>query len=562
MMYHFLPVRTLDRLVGETRQGPLEAWTFDDRADRRAAEQALAARGIAARIRSAYKPLLHFFLDEARPGFTAARIAWPHHPQAEPNRFLLETYPLAALFPRARLVFEKGREGLTYDVTLTYPEGEEHHCVFAPNRVHRDAAGTTLLSPTGWRIAAGHAERLETDYEQIFAGVVAAVDAQAWGPAEPYFGELNIAVGLPARDRPLRHGDEVLSLAEAMEEDLYFALLEVFKRKTGRPMDDRRLQPGQIVPELRTGVPAEVGVTLRPLATEDRGGPAQPLEAAGAPPPVAQIREVLARIGGEEFTARSRAGRLVAARYHRGAGRPVMISAGQHANETSPVVGALRAGLVLAAAGADFSLSPMENPDGYALHGRLARENPRHMHHAARYTALGDDLEYREGPEGLYEQEIRRQAEARTGAGLHVNLHGYPAHEWTRPLSGYIPRGFAMWTLPKGYFLVLRHRSGWGATARRLIEAVTAELGAVPGLAEFNAQQIALYRIHAGEPAFEMINGFPCQVSEDNRHRVPLTLITEYPDETIYGAAYAAGHEAQMRTVLAARAAWQDLGTP
>ena len=81
----------------------------------------------------------------------------------------------------------------------------------------------------------------------------------------------------------------------------------------------------------------------------------------------------------------------------------------------------------------------------------------------------------------------------------------------------------------------------------------------MPDLADFNARQIALYRTHAGEPGFEVINGFPCYIHADDRHRVPLTLITEYPDETVYGAAYIAGHTAQMHTVLAAHAAWQSL---
>ncbi len=60
-----------------------------------------------------------------------------------------------------------------------------------------------------------------------------------------------------------------------------------------------------------------------------------------------------------------------------------------------------------------------------------------------------------------FEKAIRVEAEARTNAKLHVNLHGYPSHEWTRPLSGYVPRSFAMWTLPKGFFLIIRHHASW-----------------------------------------------------------------------------------------------------
>src|SRR5690606_15628765 len=149
------------------------------------------------------------------------------------------------------------------------------------------------------------------------------------------------------------------------------------------------------------------------------------------------------------------------------------------------------------------------------------QDNPRHMSHAARYTALGDDLEYRDpdnaGPL-LFETAIRIEAEKRSGARLHVNLHGYPAHEWTRPLSGYIPRNFAMWTLPKGFFLIVRHHQGWDIPARKLTEAVTRRLAKLPGLLDMNARQIKLFEQHAGETGFEMINGFPCLVSLDERN--------------------------------------------
>ena len=76
------------------------------------------------------------------------------------------------------------------------------------------------------------------------------------------------------------------------------------------------------------------------------------------------------------------------------------------------------------------------------------------MHHAARYTGLGDDVESR-GDTPVYESLIRKEALALMDAKLHINLHGYPAHEWTRPLSGYLPRGFELWTIPKGFFVII-----------------------------------------------------------------------------------------------------------
>lgn len=560
MNFHARPQPTLDWLVA-TATDAFEAWTFDDRAARQRACEALETKGIQARIHSAYKPLLHFFLEDVRPGLLAATIRWPFHTAAEPNRFLLETYPLAALFPQAQLRFEKGAEGCVYQVELTYPDGTESHEVLAPNHVHVDHIGETVLSPTGWLIDAKGARRLETDYEQIFQGAITAIAGHDWGDSEPFFEELNIAAAVPARDLDLGYGDEIVSLAEALHEDLYFSCLELFQKRSGRPLGDRHLQPGQIVPEVRHGPLCEIRVSLKSFDRQDRGGPLQTLDRATEPLSVAQIRAELDRIGGTPLAAQSRAARQVEARHHRGQGKPVMISAGQHANETTPVVGALRAAHRLALQDADFVISPLENPDGYALHGRLCELTPRHMLHAARYTALGDDLEYREAAGALFEKEIRRQAEAVSGARLHINLHGYPAHEWTRPLTGYIPRNFAMWTLPKGFFLILRYREGWKATAQELMERVTTALLEVDGLAELNARQIALYRIHAGETGFEMINGFPCYLQQDDRHSVPLTLITEYPDETIYGPQFVAGHQAQMQVVLAAHAAWQEIGT-
>ena len=267
--------------------------------------------------------------------------------------------------------------------------------------------------------------------------------------------------------------------------------------------------------------------------------------------------------GGEAFEARSRSGRILAARYVAGSDAAVMISGGQHPNETTGIVGAIRAARKLAERrGAHFTISPLENPDGYALHQRLRADNPRHMHHAARYTALGDDLEYRTRENSgvhLNEKAIRFRAQEMSGASLHVNLHGYPSHEWTRPLSGYVPRNFAMWTLPKGFFLIIRHHADWERQAEALLDRVTRHLGAIPGLLDYNNRQIALYEIHAGETGFRIINGFPCLSSVDDRHTVPMTLITEYPDETIYGNDFITGHTAQMETVLSAYDAWQEI---
>lgn len=567
--------RSLDQLVARftepTMQGAsIEAWLFDDRQSRQTAAAKLQACGVNAIFRSAYKPLLHFFLEEIDCRQLAeVVIHYPSHPACAHNRFLLETYPLSALLGEVPVQFiaaerKNAIQDIIYGVTLTYQDGQrEQHQVLAPNRLHKDCIGETLLSPTGWLMVTHRgsksSERFETDVEQLFQQSITAIADHQWGDSEPYFAELNIAVQIPIKDQPLAYGHEAISLAEGLHEDIYFSLLEVFQRKSGRPLGDRGLQPGQIVPEIRyaSGDPA-VTIRLRDLATQDSTGETQALATAAAPLCAGQIIDELARLEGDEFTASARSGRTVYGRYIRGSDLPIIISAGQHANETTGVVGALRAAQsLITRKGAHFSLSPQENPDGYALHHRLRAAQPNHMHHAARYTALGDDLEYRTG-EALWEKAIRTQAEALTNAKLHVNLHGYPAHEWTRPFSGYVPRGFEMWTLPKGFFLIVRHHAGWERSAERLLDAVTRQLAAIEGLVNENGAQIARFEQHAGETGFRMINGFPCLIGEDHRHTVPLTLLTEYPDETIYGAAFIRGHTVQMATVIAAYDALQN----
>ncbi|KMO42295.1 hypothetical protein VQ03_11185 [Methylobacterium tarhaniae] len=559
--------RSLDALLA--RDWPagaaVEAWLFEDAESRARAERALAARGVAARLRSAYKPLLHAFLEEIDlAGVADIAIAYPVHPAAAPQRFLTEAYPLAAFVGAVPIRFaaQDPRETdlPTYEVRLRQAGGEVRDLrVPAPNRRHADAFGRALLSPTGWLTVDGAGARLETDYEAAFAQAVAAVAAHPWGDAEPFFEELSLRIGIPARDRALPCGEEVVSLAEALHEDLYFSLLEHFQHRTGRPPGDRHLRPGQIVPEvaIRDGA-IDVAVETRPLC-----GPGDRLPVAGAGILAEEdLPSALSALGGHALTATARSGRSVLGRYIEGGDRAVMIGSGQHPNEVTGPAGALAAARVLAGRdGAHFTVSPLENPDGAALQRRLAAENPRHMHHAARYTALGDDMEYRIAPP-FHETALRHAAERCGGALLHVNLHGYPAHEWTRPLSGYLPAGFESWSLPRGFFLILRHWRGWAEAAEALAAAVTARLAEDAALMALTRTQLALSARHAPPPPLRMLSGIPCLIAEDARHRVPLTLITEYPDETITGDALAAGIRAQARTVLAAYDAFQDLALP
>jgi hypothetical protein len=555
---------------GALRGARVEAWLFEDAACRRAAERELAGYGVTATLRSAYKPLLHFFLEEvALPSLRRVCVRYPVHERADPARFLLEAYPLAALLrgAGAEAQFVPGDADLHYHVELERRDGaRETHRVFAPNRLREDHVGEPVLAPAGWLRVHGRPgvdEAIQTEYETIFARAVEAVRDHPWDSEEPYFDRLVVRAEIPGADLRLRHGHECLSPAEALHEDLYFSLLEVLRRRGGRAVDDRTARPGQIVPEVRyTAAGPRVRVTLEPFEDGEPSSPPVALETADRPPSLAQISAELSALGGRALCARSRQGRVVAGVYRPGARPAILVTAGQHGNESSGVVGALRAARRLAARpDAHFAVIPVENPDGYALHRQLSLVHPCHMHHAGRYTAFGDDLGARER-EPWFETAARVEARRLSGATLHLNLHGYPAHEWTRPLTGYVPRGFGLWTIPKGFFLIVRHHTAWAERAAAFLAQLTERLGQIPDLVLLNRAQLETYRAHAGRLAFPVYHDVPCQVIADDQAPAPLTVITEFPDETVYGEPFVLAHTVQMHTVLAAEDLHAALAPP
>jgi hypothetical protein len=84
---------------------------------------------------------------------------------------------------------------------------------------------------------------------------------------------------------------------------------------------------------------------------------------------------------------------------------------------------------------------PEENPDGAALHVRLAAEPEARnwKHHPARYNALG--FEYGEAhfdPDTRFgEARARTNLWRRWPADVVVDNHGVPSHEWVQPFAGY-----------------------------------------------------------------------------------------------------------------------------
>ena len=72
---------------------------------------------------------------------------------------------------------------------------------------------------------------------------------------------------------------------------------------------------------------------------------------------------------------------------------------------------------------------------------------------------------------------------------MHCRSSTASARPWLP--SGYLPRSFELWTIPKGFFLVLRHHPSWADKAVRLLEGVTARLARIPELVAFNARRLA-----------------------------------------------------------------------
>ncbi|MEO1612984.1 MAG: peptidase M14, partial [Pseudomonadota bacterium] len=388
--------------------------------------------------------------------------------------------------------------------------------------------------------------------EQAFQAVMNAVSGLEWTEDGPLFNRLEAAIAAPFRDHPLPVAGEHLSMAEAMHEDLYFSILEALRLRRGGDETNRAVAPGQIAPMLAFASDA-VTVELRAAAHRP-----QPDEVPGSlvdpaairrPMTGGEISTALGALGGAPFSAASRLGWPVEGRRIRGEGPGVFLSAGQHANEPTGPAGALAAAPELIARGADLALAPMKNTEGCALYEELLRDWPTHMNHAARYTGGGDDLEY---VDLGFEKEIYHQARALTGADLHVNLHGYPAHEWTRPFTGYLPRDFELWTLPKGFLLLLRHAPGRAGEAQAIVDHVAMRLAENEAVADLTRAQLARYERYAGASPFETRCGFPFLVQERADLDFPLTLITEAPDETVYDEAFAVWRDAQAIAAIAA----------
>jgi len=554
-----------------------EAWIFADRDTRLAIQAEFKDKGQVVTLHSAYKPLVSFFIESDIDWNTTStlRVGVPVHPlNKDSQRFYLEAYPLSGLYPHIEF-YSSERADAQYRVQWQCTgELSREITVFAPNHVHDDCIGEQHLSPTAWlKLSDGSVDQpIDSAYEQLFWQTLAAIIAQPYRNQVPLFEQLLIDVTLPIKDHPLPFYDESISLREALHEEFYFSLLEWVQQRSNKPSGSRDIRPGQIVPNIRYGETYSSTVTLAaypeqlPVVASTPALTPSALSSCDRTLTLAQVNGALTHLikhhQGKAFSGNSVLGQTVhgAIFEHDTTAGGALITGAQHANETTGVVGGLRAchDYLRQTPAFPIAIIPVHNVDGYQLYHQLLKDNPHHMHHAARYSAHGNDIEYQQ-PDEKYERALRDEGISRVNALLHLNLHGYPAHEWTRPLTGYIPKNFDLWSIPKGFFLIMRYQPGFASVARALIETVTCALGKVPTLVDYNQAQISCYEIHNQTKEFEVIQGFPVMFTESEQLVCPLTLITEFPDESIQGERFVLGQEAQRVTVLTALQALDTL---
>ena len=532
------------------------------------------------RVRSAYKTGYFWLTEEVQPLWRRAQadrltVTYPSGPGSSPGRFLQELYPLAALMEREGVAVEfvNGAAGRAYSAalfrgTLQVWEGT----CFIPLHTRLATDGREVLAPTGWLTLWTrpwrspepplYQGRLATDGELFWDWYGRAVLPRLLNladrrPGLPIFKNLSVSVGLSEPDLDIGVLGERISMTEALTEEVYFGTVDALKRHRSEAAGSRSLMPGRIVP-VAVSTPGADGWAR--VILSEYGAPEVPAEMPADSPgpeigghPASQgnaspwnpsrtwqaAREVADSLQLEwHVPAMSVEGRPVPAVVRRSGSRGggVLVTGGQHANETTGVAAAVQFISTLATGSRPFAVLPLENPDGAYLHRALIQVNAVHMHHAARYTSLGDDLESR-----VHSGRLRWEARGRVWAAeavqatLHLNLHGYPAHEWVRPYSGYAPFGFESWALPAGFMTIVWYHSGLAEEARKLAHAIAGRLRQLPDVAEHAARACRANASHSAQPHYELIQGLPFMVSEQPAALCPLTVITEAPDETVYG---------------------------
>lgn len=571
------------------------------------AQEHLRGRGLKAQVslRSSYKTGLFWILEEVLPrlrraGADGLGLAYPVAQEPPAWRFLQETFPLVDRLETEGIALES--QPLA-DATMGYQaialKGNtplwQLDCPLPLYRRSIVGGSSVWASSGGLRVECGgrvFEQRLFTDGELFwdwYCGVILPeVLELSGGKAQgPFFRNLTVAAWLSEPEVELGVGQECASMPEALAEEVYFTTLEAFKHQQQLPPQGRGQAVGRIVPVVQV-TPGQDGRARVVLIENGQEAPEPPTLlyarrtelqlAALIPPWEAGSLDVTHPTHPEPLPARPlRPQEVWQAAYHQSRdlglrlevpaysydGRPILalsrgnppgkpallITAGQHANEPSGPKAALKLIEILAGDNRlNWVVFPLENPDGTKLHQALMQLAPHHMHHPARYTALGDDLQARlDQPQPRWEAAGRHWALQEFRPKVHLNLHGYPSHEWVRPYTGYAPRGFEAWSLPMGVLMVLHYTPAQKTTALELGEAIATALGQKAPLCRLTTDALRRREAHSHHQPYTIIGGFPFLLWEKEAEgNPPIEVITEMPDETVYGPQFELLVEAQV----------------
>jgi hypothetical protein len=198
---------------------------------------------------------------------------------------------------------------------------------------------------------------------------------------------------------------------------------------------------------------------------------------------------------------------------------------------------------------------PLENPDGSAVHRRLARVHPTWKLHAARFNGVGEEFGGTVRPwlSAFGEARPRERLLTRFGADFLVDDHGVPDHVWAQPLAGRSsPPLFPIaYTLPPGLLYLIGETEPDGQTPSEWTAAVHhAVAGALASDPDLRARHDHLwddyvrYGASLDPIAFPSVarHGLPLQARHRRQRRreqvrfpVALDMVTEVADETSQG---------------------------
>ncbi len=120
------------------------------------------------------------------------------------------------------------------------------------------------------------------------------------------------------------------------------------------------------------------------------------------------------------------------------------------------------------------------------------------MHHAARYTAFGDDLSFTV-PAPAYERDARMAALALSSAKLHLNLHGYPSMNGHDRCPATCRAVSSFGRSRRAFTWIICTHPGWETIGETLLDEVARRLAEDKNLVDFNAKQI------------ETVSGYTCR---------------------------------------------------